>query len=197
MTSPADAQTLADIGVYQRVIAAGFTRPVGADSNNMGAVYATAILIEHPGTDLAGLLAQWKSANGNGSKLSGWRPGLGPGSGDAVWLRAMTAVTQAEVVGLGGDIATGTAAGVGQGLGAIPEVLQAGEQGAVAAAQGALGPFAGVAAFLSNLSNPQFLLRVVTVVGGGFLVLMGAWLAVEHSGTGAAMTRAVGKMVAV
>jgi hypothetical protein len=66
-------------------------------------------------------------------------------------------------------------------------------QGLAATAQ-KLDPF-GIGSFFSKLSDPKFLLTIAYVVGGGMLFIMGAYLTIEHTGAGQAVT-GVAKKVA-
>ena len=62
------------------------------------------------------------------------------------------------------------------------------------AATNAIPGASAVTTLLGNLTNPSFLLRVAMGAGGAVMVLMGAWLVVEHTGGGAAISNVIGKV---
>jgi hypothetical protein len=187
MSTVADQQLLADVAVYRRVLAAGFPHQ---DKAHPGAVYALAILLDSPGTDPALLWAQF-SASGTPQSMTGYRTWMAQGSTDPIWARATTAMAAVEVpAAIGGTIAgavggTATATaqaatGTGLGLGAVAQTIA--------------DPF-GIGAFFAKLTDPKFLLKIAYTVGGGFLFIMGAYLVIEHTGAGSAVT-GVAKKVA-
>ena len=178
---------------YAQAIGAGFAAPT-ITGPSTGAVEAAAILLKAPGTDVRALKAEWDARHDGNALLAAHGVNQRSAETDAAITAFLRTQDPNAVLGIAGDFTGGVAKGIAAGIEATGNVIQAGEQGAVAAAQGALGPFAGVTALLANLANPQFLLRVATAIGGGVLVLMGAWLMVENTGAGRAVTRAVGKV---
>lgn len=183
------SQLLDDIQVYRTVIGAGFTRPIGATSQDITAVIATAIILDKPGTTPATLWTSW-SAHHDPKQLPGYRSAFVLNSADPVWQRANTAVIQAEVTYLGKDITEGLAKGIGQGMETIPKVADAVAAGLVDFGQ-KLDPLGGL---LSFLTAPGGLLRVALVIGGGFLSIIGAYMVVERSGATDAATAVAGKV---
>jgi hypothetical protein len=187
VTTAADQQHLADIAVYRRVLAAGFPH---VDQANPGAAYATAIMLDRPASDPATLWAQFSVA-GDPKAMTGWRPQFFRNSPDPIWQRASIAIVATEAPALIGGSIAGAVGGTSTALG---QVAQGTGLGLGAVAQKINDPF-GIGAFFAKLSDPKFLLTVAYVVGGGFLFIMGAYLIVEHTGAGQAVT-GVAKKVA-
>jgi hypothetical protein len=174
---------------YAKAVGAGFAAPT-ITGPSTGAVEAAAILLAHPATDVRALKTEWDGNHDGNRLLAAHGVGQKSTETDAAINAYLRTQDPNAVLGVAGDFTGGLAKGIGEGVTAAGAVIQAGEQAAAQTAQQALGPFA----FLAQLTNPQFLLRVLTAIGGGVLVLMGAWLMVENTGTGRAVTRAVGKV---
>lgn len=176
---------------YAQALAAGFAAPT-ITGPSTGAIEAAAILLKSPGTDAHALKTEYDATHDGNRLLAAHGVAQQSAETDAAIAAFLRTQDPNAVLAPAGQVSGGLAAGLGQSLGTIPAAVGGVVSGLQSAAQTALGPLA----FLANLANPAFLLRLVTLAGGGLLVLMGAWLMVEHSGTGAAITRAVGKVMA-
>jgi hypothetical protein len=154
--------------IYTRVLAAGFSHSIAA-GGDPGAVDATAVIIAHPSID-PGLLWRQYSPTRDPHAMTGW---------DAAWddhatdrhpelLLATLAALRHDVAHNGptgalapaGDVATGLASGVDQGLQAIPAVTDAFMSGLAAVFK------------IPAIDVPGFVLRIVYVVAGAALVVV-------------------------